>query len=142
VMAVFGEIHPGILTAMDVKGPAVGFTVFVEEPPFARNKSATRPALILRDLQAVERDFAFVVNAGVEALALVNAAAGADKVLIESVRVFDEFIGGSLGEGKKSLAISVRLQPTDKTLTDEDIAAVSEKIIAKVANATGGELRG
>ncbi|WP_456389621.1 phenylalanine--tRNA ligase subunit beta [Profundibacter sp.] len=142
VMAVFGEIHPRVLAAMDVKGPAVGFTVFVEEPPFARNKSATRPALVLRDLQAVERDFAFVVNADVESLALVNAAAGADKVLIESVRVFDEFIGGSLGEGKKSLAISVRLQPVDKTLTDEDIAAVSEKIIAKVAGATGGELRG
>ncbi len=142
VMAVFGEIHPKVLAAMDVKGPAVGFTIFVEEPPFARNKSATRPALMLRDLQAVERDFAFVVNADVEALALINAAAGADKVLIESVRVFDEFIGGSLGEGKKSLAISVRLQPTDKTLTDEDIAAVSERIIAKVANATGGELRG
>jgi len=58
------------------------------------------------------------------------------------VRVFDEFIGGSLGEGKKSLAISVRLQPVEKTLTDEDIAAVSEKVIAKVAKATGGTLRG
>jgi len=142
VMAVFGEIHPKILTAMDVKGPAVGFTVFVEEPPFPRNKSATRPALTLRDLQAVERDFAFVVDAHVEALTLVNAATGADKTLIESVRVFDEFIGGSLGEGKKSLAIAVRLQPIDKTLTEEDIAAVSNKIIAKVASATGGVLRG
>jgi len=142
VMAVFGEIHPKVLAAMDVKGPAVGFTVHVEEPPFARSKSATRPALTLRDLQAVERDFAFVVDADVEALTLVNAATGADKTLIESVRVFDEFIGGSLGEGKKSLAITVRLQPVDKTLTDEDIAAVSTKIIAKVAGATGGELRG
>lgn len=142
VLAVFGEIHPKILTAMDVKGPAVGFTIFLEESPFPRNKSATRPALALRDLQAVERDFAFVVDAEVEALTLVNAAAGADKNLIESVRVFDEFIGGSLGEGKKSLAISVRLQPVDKTLTEEEIAAVSTKIIAKVASATGGELRG
>lgn len=142
VLAVFGEIHPKTLAAMDVKGPAVGFTIFVEEPPFPRNKSATRPALVLRDLQAVERDFAFVVDANVEALTLVNAAAGADKGLIESVRVFDEFIGGSLGDGKKSLAISVRLQPVDKTLTEEDIAAVSTKIIAKVASATGGALRG
>ena len=142
VMAVFGEIHPRVLAAMDVKGPAVGFTLFLEEPPFPRNKSATRPALVLRDLQSVERDFAFVVDEEVEALALVNAAAGADKALIESVRVFDEFIGGSLGEGKKSLAISVRLQPIEKTLTDEDIAAVSDKVIAKVAKATGGALRG
>ncbi|HGG63826.1 MAG TPA: phenylalanine--tRNA ligase subunit beta, partial [Rhodobacteraceae bacterium] len=142
VMATFGELHPKVLAAMDVKGPAVGFTVFLEEPPFPRNKSATRPALALRDLQAVERDFAFVVDEGIEALKLVNAAASADVKLIESVRVFDEFIGGSLGEGKKSLAISVRLQPVEKTLTDEDIAAVSEKVIAKVAKATGGTLRG
>jgi len=82
------------------------------------------------------------VDEGVEALKLVNAAASADVKLIESVRVFDEFIGGSLGEGKKSLAISVRLQPVEKTLTEEDIAAVSEKVIAKVAKATGGTLRG
>ncbi|WP_428545272.1 phenylalanine--tRNA ligase subunit beta [Profundibacter sp.] len=142
VMATFGELHPKVLAAMDVKGPAVGFTVFLEEPPFPRNKSATRPALALRDLQAVERDFAFVVDEGVEALKLVNAAASADVKLIESVQVFDEFIGGSLGEGKKSLAISVRLQPVEKTLTEEDIAAVSEKVIAKVAKATGGVLRG
>ncbi len=142
VLATFGELHPKVLAAMDVKGPAVGFTVFLEEPPFPRNKSATRPALALRDLQAVERDFAFVVDEGIEALKLVNAAASADVKLIESVRVFDEFIGGSLGEGKKSLAISVRLQPVEKTLTDEDIAAVSDKVIAKVAKATGGVLRG
>ena len=76
------------------------------------------------DLQAVERDFAFVVDADVEALTLVNAAAGADKSLIESVRVFDEFIGGSLGEGKKSLAITVRLQPTDKTLKEDDMVLI------------------
>ena len=77
-----------------------------------------------------------------EAVTLVNAAAGSDKALIEDVRGFDEFIGGSLGEGKKSLAVTVRLQPTDKTLTEKDIEAVSEKIVAKVAKATGGVLRG
>jgi len=142
VMGVFGELHPKVLAKMDVKGPAVGFAIYLEEPPFPRATTATRPALALRDLQAVERDFAFVVDADVEALTLVNAAAGADKKLIEDVRVFDEFIGGSLGEGKKSLAITVRLQPTDKTLTEEEIEAVAAKIIEKVAKATGGTLRG
>ena len=73
---------------------------------------------------------------------MVNAAAGADKALIEDVRVFDEFAGGSLGEGRKSLAISVRMQPTGKTLTEEDIEAVSAKIVEKVGKATGGVLRG
>jgi phenylalanyl-tRNA synthetase beta chain len=142
VLGIFGELHPKVLKEMGVKGPAVAFTIWPEEVPEARNKSATRPALQASDLQAVERDFAFVVDAGVEALTLLNAAAGADKALIETVRVFDEFIGGSLGEGKKSLAITVRMQPIDKTLKDEDIEAVAAKIVEKVTKATGGSLRG
>ena len=81
-----------------------------------------------------------------DALTLVNAAAGADKALIERVSVFDEFKGdkaeAQMGAGKKSLAISVRLQPTDKTLTDADIEAVAAKVIEKVSKATGGVLRG
>ncbi|MEL6571668.1 MAG: phenylalanine--tRNA ligase subunit beta [Pseudomonadota bacterium] len=138
----FGEIHPKILAGLDVKGPVVGFTVFPEEVPMPRKAATARAALQATDLQAVERDFAFVVDAEVEALALVNAAAGADKALITDVRVFDEFIGGSLGEGKKSLAVTVRLQPTETTLKDADIEAVAAKIVEKVSKATGGVLRG
>jgi len=141
-LGVFGELHPKVLKALDVKGPAVAFTIWPAEVPAARRKNATRAALKASDLQAVERDFAFVVDADVEALSLVNAAAGADKALIEDVRVFDEFIGGSLGEGKKSLAVTVRMQPSDATLKDEDIEAVSAKIVEKVTKATGGVLRG
>ncbi|TDE36234.1 phenylalanine--tRNA ligase subunit beta [Antarcticimicrobium sediminis] len=142
VLGVFGEVHPKVLEAMDVKGPVMAFTIWPDQVPMPRKSGATRPALELRDLQAVERDFAFVVDAEVEALTLVNAASGADKALIEQVRVFDEFIGGSLGEGKKSLALSVRLQPRDKTLTEAEIEAVGKKIVEKVAKATGGVLRG
>ena len=145
VLCAFGEVHPKVLRAMDVKGPAVAFTLFLEAAPFPKAKTPTRPALVLSGLQAVDRDFAFVVDAGVEALTLVNAAAGADKALIESVRVFDQFTGdkaeAQMGAGKKSLAISVRLQPQVRTLTEEEIAAVSAKIIEKVAKATGGSLR-
>ncbi len=142
VLAVFGELHPKVLREMDIKGAAVAFTIWPAEVPQPKNRTATRPALILNDLQAVERDFAFVVDQGVEALTLVNAAAGADKALISDVRVFDQFIGGSLGEGKKSIAITVRLQPSDATLKEADIEAVSAKIVEKVAKATGGALRG
>jgi phenylalanyl-tRNA synthetase beta chain len=142
MLAVFGEVHPKVLADMDVKGPAVAFTIWPAEIPMPRSTTATRDALTLNDLQAVERDFAFVVDAGVEALTLTNAAAGADKALISDVRVFDEFIGGALGEGKKSIAVTVRLQPTDATLTDKDIEAVSAKIVEKVTKATGGSLRG
>ncbi len=142
VLGIFGEVHPRILKEMGVKGPAMAFTLWPEEVPQPRKSGATRPALDSSDLQAVERDFAFVVDAEVEALALVNAAMGADKGLIEEVRVFDEFIGGSLGEGKKSLAITVRMQPKDKTLKDKDIEAVATKVVEKVTKATGGALRG
>jgi phenylalanyl-tRNA synthetase beta chain len=142
VLAAFGELHPKVLRALDVKGPAVGFSVHLANIPEARSTSASRGALTISDLQAVERDFAFVLDADVEALNVVNAAAGADKALIEDVRVFDEFIGGSLGEGKKSLAITVRMQPVEKTLTDDEIEAVGAKIVEKVGKATGGVLRG
>ncbi|MFQ6547564.1 phenylalanine--tRNA ligase subunit beta [Aestuariibius sp. 2305UL40-4] len=141
-LAVFGEIHPRILAALDVKGPAVGFTIWPDEIPAKRSTTATRPALDAPDLQAVERDFAFVVDARTEAATLLNAAQGADKALIDDVRLFDAFEGGALGEGKKSLAVTVRLQPREATLTDAEIEAVSAKIVEKVTKATGGTLRG
>lgn len=144
-LAVFGEVHPRILAAMDVKGPAVAFTIYPANVPMPKAKTTTRPALALNNLQAVERDFAFVVDAKVEALTAVNAAQGADKALIESVRLFDQFTGekaeAQMGPGKKSIALTVRLQPTEATLTDKEIEAVSAKVIEKVTKATGGALR-
>lgn len=145
VMASFGEVHPRVLAALDVKGPAVAFTVLVANVPMPKVKTPTRPALTLSDLQAVDRDFSFVVDAQVEALTLVNAAQGADKALIAAVRVFDQFTGdkaeAQMGVGKKSIAITVRLQPQDKTLTEAEIEAVSAKVVEKVSKATGGSLR-
>lgn len=145
VMCAFGEVHPKVLREMGVKGAAVAFTIWIEAVPFPKAKTPTRAALQRSDLQAVERDFAFVLDAKVEALAAVNAALGADKALIEAVSVFDQFTGekaeAQMGAGKKSIALSVRMQPKDKTLTDAEIEAVSAKIVEKVAKATGGVLR-
>ena len=119
--------------------------IFLENAPCPKKSGATRGALVTSDLQAVERDFAFVVDAEVEAETLLRAARGADKKLIESASVFDVFAGkqvaASLGADKKSVAISVRMQPVQKTLTDEDIDAVAAKVIAAVEKATGGALR-
>ncbi|MBL4626598.1 MAG: phenylalanine--tRNA ligase subunit beta, partial [Roseicyclus sp.] len=142
VLGIFGEVHPKVLAAMDVKGPAMAFTIFPAEVPMPRKTNASRGAVTMSDLQAVERDFAFVVAADVASIDLVNAAAGADKALIADVRVFDEFVGGSLGDGQKSIALAVRIQPKDKTLTEEEIEAVAAKIVEKVGKATGGTLRG
>jgi phenylalanyl-tRNA synthetase beta chain len=145
LLATYGELHPAVLRALDVKGPIVAMTLRIAAVPQPKVKSPMRPALHLSDLQAVERDFAFVVDAKVEAVVLVNAAQGADKALIDSVRVFDQFTGdkaeAQMGPGKKSIAVSVRLQPVEKTLTDAEIEAVSSRIVEKVMKATGGTLR-
>jgi phenylalanyl-tRNA synthetase beta chain len=145
-LATFGEVHPRVCQAMGVKGPAVAFTIRIADVPAPKVKTPTRPALAISDLQAVERDFAFVVDTRVEALTAVNAALGADKALIASVRVFDQFTGdkaeAQMGAGKKSIALTVRLQPVTATLTEAEIEAVSAKVIEKVAKATGGTLRG
>lgn len=145
-LATFGEVHPRILAALGVKGPAMAFTILIANVPQPKVKTPTRPALAISDLQAVERDFAFVVDSGVESLTAINAAQGADKALIESVRLFDHFSGekaeSQMGPGKKSIALTVRLQPMEKTLTEAEIDAVSAKVIEKVTKATGGTLRG
>ncbi|MEM5467390.1 phenylalanine--tRNA ligase subunit beta [Celeribacter marinus] len=142
VLAQFGEVHPKVLKQMGVKGPAVAFTVYLEAAPMPRGVKVARSAFFTNDLQAVERDFAFVVDKSVNALDVVNAAGGADKALISEVRVFDEFVGGSLGEDKKSLAITVRIQPIEATLKEKDLDELSAKVVAKVEKATGGTLRG
>ena len=142
VLAAFGEIHPRVLRALDVKGPAVAFVIWPEEVPQPRRTGAARAALVLNDLQAVERDFAFVVDARVEAQAIVNAALGADKALVADVRVFDEFAGGALPAGQKSVAIAVRMQPVKATLTEAEIEGVAARVVEKVAKATGATLRG
>ena len=144
-LAVFGELHPKVLKEMGVKGAAVAFTIFPDNVPYPKAKGNTRPALGGSDLQAVERDFAFVVDTGLEVETLVKAAKGGEKKLIDSVTVFDVFAGAKaeaqMGAGKKSVAISVRIQPVQATLTDSEIDAISARIVASVRKVTGGELR-
>lgn len=143
ILAVFGELHPRALQAMDVKGPLVGFEVYLDRIPASRAKPGirTRPALKLSELQAVERDFAFIVDAGVAAETLLKAVRGADKALIARAGVFDVFAGPGIPEGKKSLAITVRLEPSLQTLTDAEIEAVVKKIVAAAEKACGATLR-
>ncbi|MAM73779.1 phenylalanine--tRNA ligase subunit beta [uncultured Tistrella sp.] len=142
-LGFFGELHPLVVEAHDVKGPAVGFELDLDALPEPKRKAdRTRPALVLHDLQPVERDFAFVVDAGVAAEALIKAVRGAEKKLITDVSVFDRYEGERLGAGKVSLAVSVTLQPVERTLTDAEIQAVSDRIVAAVTKATGAVLRG
>ena len=142
VLATFGEIHPLTLEAMDASGPLCGFEVWLDVIPASRKKpTRTKPPLEVSSLQAVHRDFAFVLDENVQASALVRAVSGSDKKLISNVQIFDLFQGPSLGEDKKSIAVEVTLQPTRQTLTDEEIDALSAKIIQNVEKSTGGVLR-
>ena len=138
VMAHFGELHPEITTSAGLRGPVAAFEVFLEAPPLPKTKATkARPPLKLSPFQPVERDFAFLVDEGVEAEKLVRAARNADKALITGARVFDLYAGKGVADGKKSIAIAVTLQPVERTLTDAEIEAVSAKIVAQVAKATG-----
>jgi phenylalanyl-tRNA synthetase beta chain len=141
LIAVFGELHPEVLAALDVAGPVAACEVFLGALPPLKKKAAAKPALALADLLAVRRDFAFVLDQEVAAGDVVKAVLAADKKLISGVNVFDLFEGASLGDGKKSLALEVTLQPTERTLTDQDIEAVAAKVVAEVKKATGGDIR-
>lgn len=141
VLAYFGELHPKVLAAFDLKGPVSAFEVFMDAIPDSKAKSKARAPFAPSQFQPVERDFAFVVDASVAADAIIKAAKGAERDLIERVDIFDVYEGKGVPEGKKSLAISVRLQPKDKTLTDAEIEAIATKIVAAVTKATGGTLR-
>ncbi len=126
----FGELHPKILAAFDLKMPVSAFEINLDAIPESKAKGKARPLFSPSPYQAIERDFAFVVDRGVAAGDLVRAVRGAERNLIESVSVFDVYEGKGVAEGKKSIAIAVRLQPKDKTLTDPEIEAVAQKIIA------------
>ncbi len=138
----FGELHPALSAELDIEGPVAAFEIDLDAIPEPRKKATrTKPALALSPLQPVSRDFAFVMDRGVTAAAILRAARGADKALIKDVGIFDVFEGAHVGEGKKSVAIEVTLQPKDKTLTDEEIDKVSSAVVAAVTKTTGGELR-
>ncbi|MFN0265309.1 phenylalanine--tRNA ligase subunit beta [Tepidamorphus sp. 3E244] len=141
ILAHFGELHPGVLDEMDIDGPVVAAEIFLDALPAPKKRdSRAKPAVDLPDLMPVTRDFAFLVDGEVEAQAILRAARGAEKKLISDVRVFDVYTGEAL-KGQKSIGIEVTLQPREQTLTEKDIEAVAERIVAQVAKATGGTLR-
>ena len=143
VLAEIGEIHPKALTALDVEGPVFGFEIWVEAIPEGKKKALkTRPALVLSQLMPLSRDFAFVVDRDLPAGDLVRAVQGAERALIAGVRVFDVYEGPGVGDGKKSVAVEVTLQPREKTLADAEIEGLSAKIVAAAGKATGAVLRG
>jgi len=142
VLAAFGEIHPKVMKTLDAKGPMAGFEVLLDNLPPHKNKGTKARALLHPSpFQPVERDFAFVLDRDVPADKVIRAARNADKALVSDVSIFDVYEGANIGKDRKSVAIAVTLQPTEKTLTDAEIDAVAEKIVASVQKQTGGALR-
>jgi phenylalanyl-tRNA synthetase beta chain len=139
VLADFGLIHPATLAIFDVKGPVAAIEIYLDALPPARGRKA-RGAFAPPALQPLARDFAFVVDDTLAADALIRAATNADKALITGVKLFDRFVGPAIGDGKVSLAIEITLQPTEKSLTEAEIEAVSAKVIAAAAK-LGATLR-
>ena len=142
VLAYFGELHPAVLKALDIKSNVVAFEVFLDNIPLPRDaKSKAKKKLELSQLQAVDKDLAFVVARSVSAINIVAAAKNADRNNIADVRVFDVYEGDNLPEDKKSVAISVTFQPKEKTYTDAELEALMNKVILEVGKKTGATLR-
>ena len=141
VLARFGALHPATLMAFDIGGPVMAAEVFLDAIPPRKSAQFARGAYAPPALQAVTRDFAFLVDAALPAGDLVRSVRGADKVAITAARVFDDFRGQGVPGDRKSLAIEVTLQPGERTFTDADLKAISERIVAAAAK-LGGELRG
>ena len=139
VLATFGELHPRVLQALDLSGPAAAFEVFLDRVPEPKRRRRSPPDLPA--FQPVRRDFAFVVDKGVAVDTLLRAARGAERALIAVVNVFDIYLGENVPPGQKSVGIEVVLQPRERTLTDAEIEAAGAKVVAAVAKATGAVLR-
>ena len=139
MLGTFGELHPRVLAALDLPGPLVAFELDLDavgDPKRRRKAPPDLPAF-----QPVRRDFAFLVDATVTADVLIRAARGADRALIVGVVLFDRYQGEHLPPGKVSLGIEVTFQPRERTLTDAEIEAACQKVVASVTKATGATLR-
>lgn len=142
VLAYFGEIHPAVIDEIGIKGPLCGFEIILDNIPAARSSGTQKKHLDIPSLQAVTRDFAFVVQNDVEADSLLRVVKSADKNLITDAWIFDVYSGKGVDEGHKSIALSVTIQPVLETLTDKDLEDLSSRITDAVQKKTGGVLRG
>ncbi|MFO1240844.1 MAG: phenylalanine--tRNA ligase subunit beta [Sphingomonadaceae bacterium] len=145
VLASFGSLHPDTARAFDLDGPVMVAEVFLDAIP-AKRASKDGNAFMRTDytppaLQAVTRDFAFLVPADLPSDTLVRAVRGADKAHITAVRLFDRFAGQGVPDGQVSLAIEVTLQPQDKSFAEPDLTAISDAVVAAAAK-LGAVLRG
>ncbi len=141
ILAEFGALHPALTKAFDVDCAVMAAQIFLDALPAKRNATSVREAYTPPVLQAVTRDFAFLVPDTLAAGDVLRAVRSADKASIVDARLFDRFVGAGVAEGQASLAIEVTLQPGEKSFTEAELKAISERIIAAAAK-LGAILRG
>ncbi len=142
VLAQFGEFHPTISAHFGLRAPLVGFELFLEDVPLAKSRGPARSYLALSQFQPVHRDFAFILDAEVPASDLLRAVKSAAGPQLSDIQLFDVYQGQNIGEGKKSLAVTITLTPQKATLSEADIEAVSAAVIAAASKNCGAVLRG
>jgi phenylalanyl-tRNA synthetase beta chain len=138
--AEFGELHPAALKAFDLSGTIVAAEIFLDAVPQRRSSGHMRERYAPPPLQAVKRDFAFLVPAELAADALLRAVRGAHKAAITGATLFDVFTGAGVPKGLKSLAVEVTLQPGEKSFGQEELEAISDRIVQAAAK-LGARLR-
>jgi phenylalanyl-tRNA synthetase beta chain len=128
---------------LDIKSESlVGFEIFLDNLKLPKKTlNDQKPKFIISDFQKSERDFAFVVNKDVKAQDLINVISNVDKDLISNIQVFDVYEGENIPENQKSIAISVTIQSSKKTLNDNDLESINNLIIKTVENKTGAKIR-
>lgn len=133
VLARFGMLHPTTAKAFDLSGPVAVVELFLDRLPAKKAGAFAKAAYAPPALQAVTRDFAFLVPASVPAGDLVRTVRNADKANIVSARLFDRFAGQGVPEGHKSLAVEITLQPVDKSFDEAALKAIADKVVAAAA---------
>ena len=142
-IAFFGEIHPNILQKAELKTDAlIIFEIFLDRIKFQREKlKDLKSKFQYSDFQKSERDFAFVIDKNFKVQELIKIISEVDKDLIKDIRVFDLYEGENIDKDKKSVALNVIIQSSQKSLTDDDLNKLNKSIISNVENKTGAKLR-
>ena len=135
-----GELHPRVLAELELPARTCAFEIDVDVLLAAVRVEALQ-AVPVSAFPLAKEDFAFIVDAAVTAASLRGVVTDAAGELAEDVREFDVFTGPQVGEGKKSIALAVRLRAADRTLSAEDVAQVRARIVAAAAERLGATLR-
>ncbi|MDP2194200.1 MAG: phenylalanine--tRNA ligase subunit beta, partial [Alphaproteobacteria bacterium] len=131
ILAYFGELHPKVLKQLDIKSPCMGFEVLLDHLP--HKKAKPQKGACFSPYQPVHRDFAFVMDDQTPVQDLIKCIQKVDPKHIQDIAVFDVYAGDKLPVGKKSIALRIKIQSKDTTLTDGVLAEMQQKIIESAA---------